>query len=172
MRLAIGVAIVIEVQGTNILQISLSAVSDSILVDPVINIIPLEVPYQLWTFHNIYIYVYPLSITSKHGGFCAAVPFVNNVRNDDEPSSDKFRVIAFLWDALCPRHVHLSVKIIESWILIHREVCATIYDARNSMSILWKTNAANIKQMSARPITNFSLTPAWMGSGACETSSS
>ena len=51
MRLAIGVAIVIEVQGTNILQISLSAVSDSILVDPVINIIPLEVPYQLWTFH-------------------------------------------------------------------------------------------------------------------------
>jgi hypothetical protein len=50
-RLAIGVAIVIEVQGTNILQISLSAVSDSILVDPVINIIPLEVPYQLWTFH-------------------------------------------------------------------------------------------------------------------------
>ena len=51
MRLAIGVAIVIEVQGTNILQISLSAVSDSILVDPVINIISLEVPYQLWTFH-------------------------------------------------------------------------------------------------------------------------
>lgn len=37
---------------------------------------------------------------------------------------------------------------------------------------LWKTNAANIKQISARPITNFSLTPAWMGSGACETSSS
>ena len=79
-------------------------------------------------------YVYPLSITSKHGGFCTAVPFVNNVRNDDGPSSDKFRVIAFLWDVLCPRHVH-SVKIIESWILIHRELFSTIYDARNSMSI-------------------------------------
>jgi len=28
-----------------------TAISDSILVDTVINIIPLEVPYQLWTFH-------------------------------------------------------------------------------------------------------------------------
>jgi hypothetical protein len=41
---AIGVAIVIEVQGTILLQIFLLLLPDSILVDPIINIIPWKFP--------------------------------------------------------------------------------------------------------------------------------
>ena len=48
---AIGVANIIEVQGTILYNFLLLLLPDSILVDPNINIISLEVPYQLWTFH-------------------------------------------------------------------------------------------------------------------------
>ena len=41
---AIGVAIVIEVQGTILFQIFLLLLPDSILVDPIINIIPWKFP--------------------------------------------------------------------------------------------------------------------------------
>ena len=42
---------IIEVQGTILYNFLLLLLPDSILVDPNINIISLEVPYQLWTFH-------------------------------------------------------------------------------------------------------------------------